>query len=264
MDPLTWSAREQAAFLQRIECSEVAAVNLQTLRILHAAHVAKIPFETLDIFSGKQFFLSLSDLYDKIVRRRRGGYCYELNGFFFHALQGMGFEVSMHNAQLYDSRQQVIPTSQHMVLIVKLEEPWLVDVGYGNGFTQPLLLECHEPQVQGHRTFRCLQDKGKFIVQERLEGVWEPWYVFTQEPKEIADFEGRNAFHQTSRDSVFFGKRICMLARGQETIELSGNQLIRRSPSEKRVETVLEEEIPHLLKTEFGIDPLLQTGEDHV
>ena len=257
MDPLTWTDREQAAFLQRIEYSEGAAVNLQTLRKLHAAHVAKIPFETLDIFSGKRFSLSLSDLYDKIVRRRRGGYCYELNGFFFHALQGIGFEVSMHNAQLYDSRQQAILTSQHMVLVVRLEELWLVDVGYGNGFTEPLSLESREPQQQGHRTFRCLQETGKFIVQERVEGVWEPWYAFAQESKEIADFEGRNAFHQTSRDSVFFGKRICMLARENETIELIGNQLIRRSPSEKRIERVQEEDISSLLQMEFGIGPAL-------
>ena len=163
----------------------------------------------------------------------------------------------MHNAQLYDSKQQVILTSQHMVLIVKLEEPWLVDVGYGNGFTEPLLLESREPQQQGHRTFRCLQKRGQFIVQERVEGVWEPWYVFAQEPKEIADFEGRNAFHQTSQDSVFFGKRICMLARGNETIELIGNQLIRRSPSGKRMEIIQEKEIPLLLQMEFGIGPAL-------
>lgn len=256
MDPLTWSDREQIAFLQRIEYSEVVAVNLQTLRKLHAAHVARIPFETLDIFSGNRFTLSPSDLYDKIVRRKRGGYCYELNGFFFHALKGIGFEVSMHDAQLYDHRHQVIPTSQHMVLLVKLEESWLVDVGYGNGFTEPLLLESHEPQQQGHRIFRCLQEQDKFIVQERMEGVWEPWYVFAKRPKEIADFEGRNAFHQTSRDSVFFGKRICMIARKHETIELSGNQLIRRGPLGKQIETVQEEKISLLLQIEFGIDPI--------
>jgi len=99
------TASQIAACLQRIEFLEPALLNLQTLKKLHAACVAKIPFETLDLFSGKIFSLRLADLYDKIVVRRRGGGCYELNGLFYHLLQGLGFQVSISNAHLYDRSQ---------------------------------------------------------------------------------------------------------------------------------------------------------------
>ncbi|MBS0650538.1 MAG: arylamine N-acetyltransferase [Verrucomicrobia bacterium] len=222
------SETEISAFLRRIEFSDTIAINQQTLKLLHAAFIAKIPFETLDIFSGKRFSLSLPDLYDKIVARRRGGYCYELNGFFFHVLQALGFEVFLYNARLYNNQQLEIPGSQHMVLAVMLEDLWLVDVGYGNGFIYPLLLDNPEPQQQGHRTFRSVLQDGEYIIQELDGKKWTSWYVFTRGPKTVADFEERNYFHQTHEESVFYKKRICMIARHDETVELIGNALTRR------------------------------------
>ncbi|MBS0606742.1 MAG: arylamine N-acetyltransferase [Verrucomicrobia bacterium] len=248
------SETEISAFLQRIEFSDRIAINSQTLKLLHAAFIAKIPFETLDIFSGKRFSLSLPDLYDKIVARHRGGYCYELNGFFFHVLQKIGFEVSLYCARLYDHQQMEVAASQHMVLAVKLEGLWLVDVGYGNGFIYPLLLDSPEPQQQGHRTFRALDRDGSYLIQEMEGKEWTSWYVFTREPKTVADFEERNHFHQTSERSVFFKKRICMIAHGDERIELVGNALTRRTSSEHHLSMVQEDDIPLLLKNEFDIE----------
>lgn len=248
------SETEISAFLQRIAFSDRIAINQQTLKLLHAAFIAKIPFETLDIFSGKRFSLSLPDLYNKIVARRRGGYCYELNGFFFHVLQEMGFEVSLYSARLYDHQQLEAPASQHMVLAVKLEGLWLVDVGYGNGFIYPLLLDNHEPQQQGHRIFRSVHRNGEYLIQEIEGKEWTSWYVFTRAPKTVADFEERNHFHQTSERSVFFKKRICMIAHGDERIELVGNALTRRTSSEHHLSVVQEDDIPLLLKNKFGIE----------
>lgn len=242
--------------LKRIGFCGIPTVDQQTLKRLHVGHIEKIPFETLDIFSKKQFSLNPLDLHDKIVTRYRGGYCYELNGFFFYLLQGLGFEVSIYDACLYDNQEKLIPFSQHMILIVKLEELWLIDVGYGNGFTSPLLLNHSQPQQQGSRIFRCLHVNGEYIVQELNEGRWKSWYVFKTDSKRIADFEERNCFHQTCEESVFFGKRICMIASGDETIELVGNVLTKKTASKKIIRIVPEEEIFHILKIEFGIDLL--------
>lgn len=129
--------------------TEVPNVNIPILRKLHTAHIKNIPFETLDIFLNKRFTLMLSDLYDKIVTRRRGGYCYELNGLFFYLLQQLGFEASIHSAHLYDSNEFEIKASQHMVLLVNFQGDCLVDVGYGNGFIEPLPLD--NPQPQEHK-----------------------------------------------------------------------------------------------------------------
>lgn len=229
------SRSEISAFLQRIRYDEPITVNSQILKKLHIAFVTNIPFETLDIFWKRSFFLSLPELYDKVVCKQRGGYCYELNSLFFYLLQGLGFDVSIYNAQLYDNRGFIIPNSQHMVLIVKLEQFWLVDVGYGNGFLVPLLLKNSQTQKQNNRSYRVVHRNSKHVVEEMNNGTWQSWYAFTKEPKQIRDFEDRNRFHQTDRDSVFFEKRICMIMREDESIELNGNQLIRKTSLETSV-----------------------------
>lgn len=257
MHQLALSAAQVSAVLKRLEYSEAIIADLATLKKLHAASVAKIPFETLDVFIGKKFFLTLSDLYDKIVVRKRGGGCYELNGLFYHLLRALGFDVSICNAHLYDAKQALILDSQHMVLIVKLNGFWLVDVGYGNGFAEPLFLDRPEMQKQGDRVFRCLDENSRYIVQEKEHGSWISWYALTKAAKTIEDFEERNWFHQTNRESVFFGKRICMLAKGDETIELLGNVLVRKTSSGIKRTIIEEKDISQILQTEFGI----QIGE---
>jgi N-hydroxyarylamine O-acetyltransferase len=176
-----------------------------------------------------------------------------MNSLFSYLLQGLGFNVSICNAQLCNSRGFIIPNSQHMVLIVKLEQFWLVDVGYGNGFLMPLLLESFQPQKQGNRSYRLVHRDSKYVVEGMNNGTWQSWYAFTREPKQISDFEDRNRFHQTDRDSTFFEKRICMIMREDEAIELNGNQLIRKTSSKTFVTIIEEEKIPHLLQTDFGI-----------
>jgi len=141
-----------------------------------------------------------------------------------------------------------------MVLTVQLKGLWLVDVGYGNGFIEPLSLDESGIQEQGYRTFRCLYEEGKFIVQESCSGIWVPWYIFTRTTKTVEDFEVRNQFHQTNRESIFFGKRICMIPKKDgEMVELLGNILIRTTPSGVRRTAIQEKDIPELLQAEFGI-----------
>jgi N-hydroxyarylamine O-acetyltransferase len=239
--------------LQRIEFYEAISVSSQVLKKLHLAFVTHIPFETLDIFWKRRFSLSLLDLYKKVVIQQRGGYCYELNGLFYYLLQGLSFDVSICNAQLYDSRGLIIPRSQHMVLVVELENPWLVDVGYGNGFLEPLLIESSQTQKQGDRFYQCIRQGSRYVIEEMSSGIWQPWYAFTKESKQMSDFEDRNYFHQTSRESIFFEKRISMIMQEDETVELKGNQLTRKTSAGTFITMIEEEKILELLQREFGI-----------
>ncbi len=227
----------------------------KTLCALHYAHIQNIPFETLDLFLKRPFKLTFEELYAKIVSRQRGGYCYELSGLFSFLLDNLGFDVSIHNAQLFDLQGNCLPKSQHMVLIVKLEKRWIADVGYGNGFLEPLLLDHPHPQIQGHRTFRCIHSDSSYIVQEQIGMIWHPLYIFTLQEKNLSDFEERNQFHQTNPSSVFFGKRICMVANSNESLELVGNKFIRTIGAQSETEThfIPEQEIADLLKSAFGI-----------
>lgn len=247
------SEAEIKAYLHRIGFSDSPNIDTQTLHRLHALHVQNVPFETLDILENKPFNLDYKSLFKKIVVRRRGGYCYELNTLYFYLLKSLGFDAALVSANVYDQHGVLISDSQHMAIVVRLEREWLVDVGYGNGFISPLLLNDPNPQIQGHRSFQCIYQDGKYRVQEFQKNCWRPWYAFTLEPMKVVDFEDRNYFHQTNKESVFYGKRICMLVNERDSLELIGNTLIKISAASTQKIIVREEDIPQLLANEFSI-----------
>ncbi|NYH54098.1 hypothetical protein HNR06_003687 [Nocardiopsis arvandica] len=63
------------AYLARVGLSGDLPPTLDTLRAVHRAHLAAIPFENLQIVLGRTIPLDVPSLVDKMVRRRRGGYC---------------------------------------------------------------------------------------------------------------------------------------------------------------------------------------------
>ncbi|TDI15991.1 MAG: arylamine N-acetyltransferase, partial [Acidobacteria bacterium] len=93
------------AYLKRIGYRGSRQPTAETLRQLHRAHLLAVPFENLDIPLGHPIVLSLPSFYDKIVRRRRGGFCYELNGLFGWLLEQLGFTVVMLSARVFEGAQ---------------------------------------------------------------------------------------------------------------------------------------------------------------
>src|SRR5262245_25380279 len=163
------------SYLARIRYEGSLAPSAETLRQLHRAHRMSVPFENLSIRSGEPIVLEDIALYEKIVRRRRGGFCYELNGLFAALLRTMGFRVSMLAAEVANAEGQYGPNFDHMALLVELEERWLADVGFGDSFLEPLRLDLHAEQVEGDRAYR-IEPQGDRLVLTRREaaGPWIP------------------------------------------------------------------------------------------
>src|SRR5574341_1486100 len=96
---------DTAAYLSRIGYQGTLRPDYETLRGLQAAHMYAVPFENLDIVPlHRNIELDLESLWDKIVTRRRGGFCYELNGLFAWLLQQVGFVVRYLNARVFDKQ----------------------------------------------------------------------------------------------------------------------------------------------------------------
>ena len=121
---------DAAAYLDRIGARAPERPDLPSLRRLMRSHLASVPFENLSIHLGEVIRLSDEALLGKIVDRRRGGFCYELNGAFAWLLRDLGYRVTMLGARVYGGGQ-LGPPYDHMTLVVDLDEPWLVDVGFG-------------------------------------------------------------------------------------------------------------------------------------
>src|SRR5574342_783566 len=98
-------------YLERITYSGEHKPSLETLNELQAAHLLTVPFENLDIHN--KIKINLAHSYDKRITRRRGGFCYELNGLFFGLLKEVGFNVKMVSARVYDAEKGFGPEFDH-------------------------------------------------------------------------------------------------------------------------------------------------------
>ncbi|MGH9905819.1 MAG: arylamine N-acetyltransferase family protein [Pyrinomonadaceae bacterium] len=244
------------AYLKRINYHGSRAASAETLRDLQVAHLRSVPFENLSIHAGQPIVLDDNTLFEKIVTLRRGGFCYELNGLFAALLRALGFDVLMLSAGVAGPEGEWGPDFDHMALLVTLDERWLADVGFGDSFLEPLLLEEEREQVQGALTYKIVDDGSHLVLMRRQSaGDWEHQYRFTLQPYDYADYADMCLYHQTSSESHFTRKRVCTLATPEGRITLSDLRLISSVDGGGRQERALasEDEFNTLLRQHFGI-----------
>jgi N-hydroxyarylamine O-acetyltransferase len=229
----------------------------RTLRELHEAHLLAVPFENLDIGLGRPIALDENALLAKIVARRRGGFCYELNGAFAWLLRALGFDVTLLSAGVARAGGGFGPEFDHLTLQVQLDEPWLVDVGFGDSFRRPLRLDCEDTQPSGdRRAYRVARDDGYFVLERRADsGPWQTQYRFTLRPRQPEEFAAMCRHHQTSPESHFTRQRICSRATPAGRVTISDSRLIVTTGvgrSERELED--EREWAAALREHFGVD----------
>jgi N-hydroxyarylamine O-acetyltransferase len=261
-------------YLERINFSTPVSLDspkpsLRLLRALHEAHMLAVPFENLSIHYGQPIVLRDDALYDKIVRRHRGGFCYELNGLFAWLLRRLGFEVSLLAAGVAQADGNYTPKYDHLTLLVHQVEgaDWITDVGFGDSFRQPLRLQADVEQDGGdgriYRLHETREDSGdqderqpytQWTVQQRGETGWESQYRFTLQPHGLTDFNERCHFQQTSPASHFTQRRLCSLALPQGRVTLSDLRLITTIQGHRDERAVQSEaEYRETLAERFGV-----------
>ncbi|XP_044195781.1 arylamine N-acetyltransferase 2-like [Thunnus albacares] len=279
---MTSEGMDVEKYLSRIGFVAPVEPNLEALRSVHICHLLSVPFEDLTVHSGGRVHLDIPLLYDKIVNRRRGGFCFENNGLFSWLLVKLGFQVTLLSGQV---KNQITgcygPPFDHLILMVSIEgRRWLCDVGFGGpGFSLPLSLETSGPQEQGHRVYRLRKDMGMHFLEWQQEenrgadGDWREIYKFTLEPRCLEDFVEMCQYHQSSTSSIFFCKSLCTILKPGGRLTYIGHRLITTIfPTDgKGGETTTtttrelkEDEIPGVLAEEFGImldSPLIPKDE---
>jgi len=242
------------AYLRRIEYDGPREPSAAVLRCLHRQHLFTVPFENLDIPLKTPIRLEPSLLYEKIVGRRRGGFCYELNGLFCELLTAMGFQVVMLAARVRRENGGFGPEFDHMLLQVELEEPWLVDVGFGDSFVNPIMFRAGgADQLSGHRYLvAAAGDEWELLREDEAGQV--PLYRFRTVPRQLADYEEMCRFHQTSPESHFTRSWICSKATPDGRITLANMRLIITRDG-VREESVLtsQAELRRCLRDQLGI-----------
>ena len=242
---------EIEAYLDRIGAQRPGAPDLAALRALQRAHLFSVPFENLSIHLDEPITLDEPALLAKIVDRHRGGFCYELNGAFAALLTALGYRVTLLEARVA-SRAGYGPPFDHLALRVDLDEPWLVDVGFGAFSHAPLRLESRDKQKDAAGEFQLADAKGRpGEVDVTMNG--KPEYRLDLRPYELRDFEPTCWWQQTSPQSHFTRSLTCSLPTEAGRVTLSGNKLIVTRDGERTQRTLEDSELLTAYKQHFGI-----------
>jgi N-hydroxyarylamine O-acetyltransferase len=234
------------AYFKRIGYDGPRATTLATLRELHRLQPQAIAFENLDPLLKRPVRLDPASLAQKLVHSGRGGYCYEQNLLFAHALRALGFTVSEHAARVLWNVPSGVQTPRvHMLLVVDLDgERYLADVGFGgNVLTAPLLLGSGDEQVTPHEPFQVVKDGDRYQLQFKMRGEWVKLYRFDLSEQLQSDHEQGNWFVSTHPQSIFVNGLLGARAEPDRRYALADNALsVHRlnGPSEKRTLSAAE------------------------
>jgi len=227
------------AYLQRIGYDGGLDPTVETLTALHRAHVLSIPFENLDILLGRPIRLDLASLQAKLVRDRRGGYCFEQNALFAAVLEHLAFDVTGLAARVTMGEERTTPRT-HMILAVDIAGTrWLADVGFGGDtLLDPISFESSEPVHQGAWAFRLGVDGDARILWGLRPDGWLDLYSFTLEPQLPVDYEVANHYTSTWPRSPFVTKIIAQRSGLDERWMLIDDELRVERPDETERWTV--------------------------
>jgi len=229
----------------------------ELLADIQAAHIYSVPYENLDIIRGVPISLRIEDIYRKIVERRRGGYCFELNSALSWLLSELGFHVESYFARFLRGETE-IPVRRHRVLGVYLgKERYVVDVGIGSPAPRfPLLLREGLVQEGFSESYRFQREEGLgWVLYELRHGEWQRYFSFTEEPQLDIDFIQPSFYCEKHPDSIFNRAEMVAIKTPTGRRSLDGRTYKEFSGAELSLikEGLSDEELVSVLREKFGI-----------
>jgi N-hydroxyarylamine O-acetyltransferase len=242
------------SYLDRIGCRGRPEPTLDCLRAIHRAQALTVPYENLDVQLGVPITTDIASIFDKVVTRRRGGWCYELNGLLGWALKEMGFEVARVAGGVMRSVRGDTAIGNHLVLLVEADgATWLCDLGLGDGLRDPI------PAAAG--LYR--QSSLVFELAELPDGHWRftnhahaypPDFDFRAEAADEAHLSARCLVLQTAPESGFVQNLIVQQMEADAVTCLTG-RVLRRKSATGETKRLLNSaaELSEVLHATFGL-----------
>jgi N-hydroxyarylamine O-acetyltransferase len=227
---------------------------------VHRAHVTSIPFENLDPRRGIPVSLTPEDLERKLVRERRGGYCFEQNLLLAAGLEALGARVETLLGRVRVGGRWDGPRPRtHLVLRVHGGGgDWHADAGFGHGtLLEPIPFGPGGPYEQSGWQFRVVEDGAELVLQTAQDGEWLDLYGFVPEPVPFVDIETSNWFTSTHPRSPFVTGLIVSAQRPDGArVTLSdwhGLSLREETPTGGSIRPVEPSEVRELIEQRFGL-----------
>jgi arylamine N-acetyltransferase len=204
--------------------------------------------------------LSPGALTDKLVHRRRGGYCYEQNGLMGYALVQLGYAVDRLGGRVVWMRESdELPAQTHEALSVTVpgdDGRWLVDVGFGGQtLSSPIRLQAGPVQLTRHEPYRLREHADGYVLEAQVRDEWQPLYVFDARPQPLIDREVSSWYVSTHPGSGFVVGLTAALVTDDARWNLRGRNLaIHRAGGTERIRFDDAADVLNALTERFGID----------
>ncbi|WP_037608545.1 arylamine N-acetyltransferase family protein [Streptacidiphilus rugosus] len=244
------------AYLDRIRAPRPAAADPDALRALHLDHLRAVPFENLSIHLKEPVVLTPEALFEKVVVRRRGGFCYELNGLFAELLTALGYRCALLAARVHGETGYG-PLFDHLALAVTCQDgtDWLVDVGFGRHTDHPLRLDVRTEQSDPTGVYRIAEHHQAHADDLVVLKGDVPQYLLETRPRTLGDFELGCWWNQTSPQSHFTRNTVCTLRTATGRVTLSSRTLIETDDGgERRQHEVKPQELADTYAELFGFE----------
>ncbi len=241
-----------ADYLARIGFEGEARPDFATLNTIHRLHANAIPFENLDVQLKRPLTTDVEAAFDKLVTRKRGGWCYENNGLFGWALSVIGFDVMRVSAGVMRETAGDANMGNHLCLIVRLDRPYLADVGFGGSLAAPLALESGERRDAPY----------SLGLRESGDGYWRFWdsdggdpfsFDFRDPPADEELLAAKCAFLQTNEKSPFVQNLVVQQRSGDTHTSLRG-RVVSETGTDRKRKLNSAGELVELLRTRFALD----------
>lgn len=243
------------AYLNRIGFQGPREPDLATLVALHRAHATAIPFENLDVQLGDPPGRDPARIFDKLVTRRRGGWCYEQNGLFARALEALGFAVTPLSAGVMRQDDGQVMMGSHLCLKVAVDgDEWLADVGFGAALLEPVPLMPHDwDQGVLTGTLVPLEDDDHWRLAI-ITGPMPLSYVFLNRPADEAELDALCLWQGRDAESLFVQNLVVQQRLPDSHVMLRGKVLTRTGPQSETRELASADELVTELRETFTLD----------
>jgi N-hydroxyarylamine O-acetyltransferase len=231
--------------------------DVEFLQQLQSKHIARYSFNSLAVVLGQDISLDIQDIFNKIVNKKRGGYCFEHNKLVFTVLQELGFEVRLLMAKVIYNRDVDVARTHRMTLLRLDGEDYILDAGFGHfGARYPVKLELGVEQDQGDAIYRIVTNEiGEYCYQVYKEDEFFTLYTFNLYHYTEAECIPAHFYSHKSPDAAFVNNLVVCRKFYNNIISLRNNELFRISREETQTQVITHvEQLYAVLIEDFELD----------
>nr|WP_315024566.1 arylamine N-acetyltransferase [uncultured Aminipila sp.] len=252
------SEKQMESYLSRLGVNKMAPT-VENLKKLQTIHISKIPYENLSILMGEPISLNGSDLFHKIIKNKRGGYCFEVNGLYNFFLKALGYKVTTYNCRFIFEHKDV-QIRRHRILKVDFSNvSYITDVSFRNEFPRcAMKFICDEVQSDGISKYKFTKDSyyGYVMWQKRTGKDWTRIFGFDESPQSEIDFFLPNYYCETHPESPFITCAHMSICPINQHITIEGRTLVISEKDNILEKQMLKtkDEFMYVCKEYFNID----------